>query len=138
MTRINAYLTFNGNCEEAMYFYRDCLGGELRLQTVEESPMAWQWPAETQKNVLYACLVKNDLVLLGSDIGSESLIKGNSVSLALMCRDTEEIERFFINLSEGGKITHPLHRFHDGTIGALTDKYGTNWLLQLPEPGFEG
>ena len=36
MTQINAYLTFNGNCREAMQFYTDCLGGELYLQTIGE------------------------------------------------------------------------------------------------------
>jgi uncharacterized glyoxalase superfamily protein PhnB len=26
MTQMNSYLTFNGNCREAMHFYKDCLG----------------------------------------------------------------------------------------------------------------
>ena len=131
MTQINVYLTFSGNCNEAMHFYQNCLGGELTLQTVEESPMAKQWPASVQKNVLHASLTKESLVLLGSDMGSEGLVKGNTISLALACSSEQEIERFFSRLSEGGKVTHPLHKFFDGTIGALTDKYGMNWLFKL-------
>ncbi len=34
MTQIHSYLTFSGNCREAMTFYRECLGGILMLQTV--------------------------------------------------------------------------------------------------------
>ena len=44
MTTINAYLTFNGDCREAMTFYKECLGGELTLETAKGSPMESHWP----------------------------------------------------------------------------------------------
>ena len=131
MAQINAYLTFNGNCREAMLFYQKCLGGTLTLQTVEDSPMAQQWPKEVQKKILHASLTKENLILLSSDMGSEKLIIGNAISLAVACTNEEEINRFFENFSKNGNITHPLHKFFDGTIGALTDKYGINWLFKL-------
>jgi PhnB protein len=131
MTQINPYLTFNGNCREAMTFYQHCFDGELHMQTVGESPMADQWPAAIQKRILHASLKRKNLVLLASDMASEKgLIKGNIISLALGCSSEKEIRHFFRQLSDGGKITHPLHRFFDGTIGALTDKYGMNWVLK--------
>ncbi len=131
MTQINAYITFNGNCSEAMTFYKKCLGGELTMQTVKESPMADQWPAEVQQNILHATLVKNDVMLLASDmVGQKGIVKGNTISLALNCSSEEEINSYFKNLSSGGKITHPLHKFFDGTIGALTDRYGVNWIFK--------
>jgi PhnB protein len=130
MTQINAYLTFNGNCREAMTFYKKCFGGNLTLQKVKDSPMAKQWPKEAQEHILHASLVNDRLILLASDMG-EKLIKGNMISLALQCSSDKEIENFFSNLSSGGKITHALHKFYDGTIGALTDKYGMNWVLKL-------
>jgi PhnB protein len=49
MTQINSYLTFNGNCREAMNFYKDCLGGELNLQTIAESPLADKMPAQMKE-----------------------------------------------------------------------------------------
>lgn len=115
-----------------MTFYKKCLGGELDLQTVGESPMADQWPAAAQKYILHASLINNDIVLLGSDMGGlEGMIRGNTISLALGCSSEEEIKEFFSSLSSGGKITHPLHEFFDGTIGAFTDKFGMNWVLKL-------
>lgn len=42
MTQINPYLHFDGTYREAVTFSRECLGGELRLETVGESPMAAQ------------------------------------------------------------------------------------------------
>ena len=131
VTQINPHLTFNGNCKEAMQFYKKCFGGTLTLQTVGESPMAAQWPANLQQRILHASLINNSLVLLGSDMGSENLVKGNIISLALACSSKIEIEIFFNQLSEGGKVTHPLHEFFDGTIGAVTDKYGMNWVLKF-------
>ncbi len=131
VTEINVYLTFYGNCREAMTFYKDCLGGELILQTVEESPMASQWPVHAQKNILHASLTNDRLVLLGSDMGgSPGLVQGNTISLALNCSSEEEIKNFFTRLSSGGKVTHPLHTFYNGTIGALTDRFGMNWVLK--------
>jgi PhnB protein len=132
MTQINAYLTFDGNCRQAMTFYKNCFGGELTLQTVEGSPMADKWPASVQQNILHASLIKNNLVLLASDmVGADGIIKGNTISLAITCSSDREIETFFLNLSSGGEVTHPLHKFFDGTIGALTDKFGVNWILKF-------
>lgn len=131
MTTINAYLTFNGNCSEAMNFYKEGLGGELTIQTVEESPMSEQWPADVQKNVLHAGLINNGLMLFGSDMNTGELTNGNRISLSLNCTNDTEIKRYFSYLSKDGQVTHPLHDFFGGTIGALTDKYGIMWLLFL-------
>lgn len=54
MTQINSYLTFNGNCREAMTFYQECLGGELFMQTIGESPMAEQMPLPMKESILHA------------------------------------------------------------------------------------
>lgn len=138
MTRIHAYLTFNGNCREAMTFYKDCLGGELTLQTVESSPMADEWPTHAQQNILHASLTKDELVLLGSDMAEPGEpVKGNTISLSLTCSTEEETNTFFSNLSAGGQITHPLHEFYGGTLGTLTDKFGMNWLLYYDQKSKE-
>lgn len=130
MAQINVYLNFNGNCSEAMQFYKECLGGKLTMTKVHESPMANEWPAEMQEYILHASLINNTVVLLASDMsGPGNLFDGNSVSLSLNCTTVEETNLFFANLSEGGKKTRPLHQFYNGTIGALTDRYGKHWIL---------
>jgi PhnB protein len=135
MTQINAYLHFNGNCREAMTFYRECLGGKLELQTVGESPMAGQMPAEAQKSILHAALTQGGIVLMGSDMmGPGGAIKGNLVSLSLVCSSKEEIESFFSRLSAGGKVAHPLKEEFFGTHGNITDKYGINWMFTYEKP----
>jgi PhnB protein len=44
MPDLNAYLTFNGNCTEAMRFFEQTLGGKLDLMTHGQSPIADQIP----------------------------------------------------------------------------------------------
>ncbi len=132
MATINAYLTFNGNCREAMTFYKECLGGELILQTVKSSPMESQWPEEAQNKVLHSTLEKGTLVLLGSDMAEpQGISMGNNISLSLLCSSNEEIELLFNKLSVDGKIKYPVHDFYDGKIGGLVDKFGINWMLKL-------
>ena len=135
MAQINAYLTFDGNCREAMTFYKECLGGELTLQTVEGSPMEDQFPADAKKKILHANLTHDGLVLLGSDVsGSQGIVKGNSISLSLNCSSETEIKNFFIRLSADGHVVHPLHHFFAGTMGTITDKYEKDWLLYYEKP----
>ena len=131
MTNINSYLTFNGNCREAMTFYKDCFGGELTLQTIGESPMAGKMPAQMKECILHSTLTKGHLVLMATDcVSQQGLIKGNAVSLCINCSSGEEIKTFYEKLSSGGKKEHPLENtFWGALFGSLTDKYGNHWLL---------
>ncbi|MGB4843253.1 MAG: VOC family protein [Ferruginibacter sp.] len=133
MTQINSYLTFGGNCRQAMHFYKDCLGGELNLQTIGESPLADKMPQQMKDCVLHATLTKDALVLMGSDMVAQTgLMKGNAVSLMLNCSSEEEIKNCFKKLSAGGKIDHPIEvSFWGALFGDLTDKYGNHWLLHF-------
>ena len=131
MTQISAYLNFNGNCREAMTFYKNCLGGELSLQTVEGSPMEAGCPSGVKHQVLHSSLTKNGLILMGSDMVSpEGLKMGNNISLSLNCSSKEEITRFFKALSNGGKIIEPLRvQFWGAMFAVLKDKMGITWML---------
>jgi PhnB protein len=131
MTNINSYLTFNGNCREAMTFYKDCLGGELNLQTIGESPVAATMPEQMKNSIMHSELRRDNIVLMGSDMCSdEGLVKGNSVSLLINCSSEEEINQLYEKLSVGGKRANPVQPTHWGALfGNLTDKYGNHWML---------
>lgn len=131
MTTINSYLTFNGNCREAMKFYKNCLGGKLSYQTVGESPLCDKMPAQMKKRIVHSTLTTENIILMGSDMVNENgLVKGNAVSLMLNCSSDKEIKNSYKKLSQGGEQTHPLEdTFHGAVFGGLTDKYGNHWLL---------
>ncbi len=133
MTAINSYLTFSGNCLEAMTFYADCIGGKLEVQKVGESPLANKMPTHMKECILHASLTKGALVLMGSDMVPEKgILKGNAVSLMLACSSEKEIKNYFKKLSAGGEINHPLENtFFGSLMGDFTDRYGNHWLLNF-------
>ena len=133
MSYINSYLTFGGNCREAMSFYKDCLGGELTFQTVGESPMAAEMPDEMKAYILHSTLSNGALTLMGSDmVSNEGLITGNAIALMLNCNSEEELKRCYEKLAAGGVATHPVENtFWGAMFGDLIDKFGNHWLLHF-------
>jgi PhnB protein len=135
LSTIISYLTFNGNCREAMTFYQQCLGGELVFQTIGASPLSEKLPKKMRDLILHSALTNGKLVLMGSDMAPETgLIRGNAVSLVLNSGDKKEIKEWYKKLSAGGQATHPLQpNFWGALFGGLTDKYGNHWLLNCEE-----
>ncbi|MBI2283252.1 MAG: VOC family protein [Bacteroidetes bacterium] len=135
MTQLQSYLSFNGNCLEAMQFYQQALGGQLTLQTLGDSPMTEGLPERMKTCILQAALIKDGWALLGSDMVSEGgLVRGNAISICLNCSSEEEIRLSYARLADGGQATHPLENTHWGTLfGGLTDKFGNHWLLQYDQ-----
>jgi len=131
--KIYPYLSFSGNCKEAMTFYQKCFGGKLSFQTVGGSPVPEKMPAKMKRCILHSELRSKNLVLMGSDMVEErGLLKGNAVSLILSFSSEKEIERCFNNLVKGGEATQPLQiTFRGALFGGLTDKFGNHWLLHF-------
>lgn len=131
MTLLTSYLTFNGNCREAMLFYQRCLGGELVFQTVGDSPEAADMPEAMRECILQATLKNDALLLMGSDmVDEEVLVHGNTVSLLLHCNSDEKAKQVYEDLSAGGIASHPLSLSERGTLtGGLTDRYGQRWIF---------
>ena len=112
-------------------FYKDCLGGELTMQTVEGSPIEAGCPSGIKHQILHSSLTKNGLILMASDMMSpEGLQVGNNISLSLNCSSEEEIYRFYTALSNGGKIIEPLDfQFWGAMFAVLKDRMGITWML---------
>lgn len=135
MKTLSAYLTFSGNCREAMIFYKKCLGGELTFQTIGDSTLGEKVPEKLRKCILHSTLTNDNLLLMGSDMVPETgLIKGNAVTLTLNCDNEKEIRSCYKKLCVDGQATHPLKdTFWGALFGDLTDKYGNNWILNFQE-----
>jgi PhnB protein len=133
MTTLNPYLTFNGNAREAMTFYQQCLGGELTMQTVAEAPAAYRCPEGQENHLMHAMLVKDQLVLMASDmVGQWGFKPGNTMAIMVNCSSEEETRNFFGKLSQGGQVTDPLRDMFWGDLfGALQDKFGVAWIFNF-------
>jgi PhnB protein len=133
MAQLTPYLNFDGNCREAMNFYKDCLGGELVVQTVGEMPaMAAMMPPHMKDHILHSTLRSGDIVIMASDLNRQQRIEGNTVHLCINCKTEEELTTFFSGLADGGNITEPLADMPwGGKFGSLTDKFGKYWLFNF-------
>ncbi|HSW85618.1 MAG TPA: VOC family protein [Candidatus Saccharimonadales bacterium] len=127
------YLFFNGQCKEAMEFYKKIFGGNLDVQTMAEVP------AETQKaagnsdpnRVMHAKLVSGQFTLMGSDSPKASS-KAAKIELSLNGDDEAELQKIFDGLGNGGEVRMPLEKqFWGDKFGALTDKYNVDWMVNI-------
>ena len=128
-----AYLGFNGNCADAMRFYERALNGKLEiLMTNGASPLAAHCPPDTHDRILHARLALPDAgILMAGDCPTSMPYEGiKGVSLTLNYDTTQEAERVFRALSEGGQITMPMQpAFWAKSWGMLVDRFGTPWIV---------
>lgn len=130
MPQLNAYLSFDGTCKEAMKFYERVLGGKLEaLITYGEMPGGEPCAPVDANRIMHAYLVHKDFALMAGDAPPGMPYNGiQGVMLALAYPTAEEARRIFNTLAEGGSVTMPLgETFWAETFGMVTDRYGTPW-----------
>jgi PhnB protein len=128
MNGFNPYLNFNGNCREAVEYYKTCFNGEIvNMQTFGESTGGD--PANANK-IMHAVLKAGSIYLMASDCPpGVSVHFGNNITLNIDFDDTSVQENIFNKLAEDGKVTMPLQdTFWGARFGMLTDKFGINWM----------
>ena len=130
MAKLNPYLNFNGNTEEAMNFYKGIFGGDLQLMLAGDSPAKDQMPPELHDQVMHSHLKSSTIEIMGSDMAPVQPVEGNTVYLALICESEDELNEFYNKLSEGGKVEQPLTKAFFGWFGSLEDKFGKHWMFQ--------
>lgn len=132
MTRLLAYMLFDGQCAAAIRFYRDVFAGEIEnMTTVGESPMASQFPPSSAHRVINASLRFDGNTLMASDWMAPAPypgIKGTRFTLA--CQNVREATMLFEALSEAGEIEMPLQKTSwADAFGMLVDRYGAPWQI---------
>lgn len=134
---IYPFLTFNGNCREAMQFYRSCFGGELQFRFLGDTPGGQQFPPEMRRLVLHASLESRHIRLFASDLaGQEGVAAGNSISLWISISAPEQLKSVFSRLARRGEITAPLSpAIRDGQWATLTDRYAVQWIFSAGNTG---
>jgi PhnB protein len=131
MTTLTTYLLFNGNCKQAMEFYKSVFGGELTLTKVGESAAKDFMPPALHDKVVNARLLSGNINISASDWlrPNEKSIQGNTVCLYLSGGTYNELKTIFDKLSDGANVTDPLKEEFFGTYGALNDKFGNRWMF---------
>ena len=142
---IDPYLTFDGNCAEAMRFYERTLGGTLEvLMKASESPDPAMRPTPGAEGaardpILHASLLLGQQRIMASDsMGGMAYAGMRGISITLGYDSAEEARRVFDALAEGGRVEMPLtETFWAQAFGSVVDRYGTPWLVNGGAKDFE-
>jgi PhnB protein len=141
MATVNAYLTFNGNCEEAFLFYKSVFGGEFpylgRFKDMPQDDVNKMDTGMGEKIMHVSLPISKETILMGSDTGGEwasSFKQGNNFSISITASSKEEADRLFRGLSAGGNVTMPMDTtFWGDYFGMWQDKFGINWMVSFNE-----
>jgi PhnB protein len=135
--KTNPYISFNGQCEEALAFYAKCLGGTVGdINRYGGSPMDGQFPPEWAEKVMHARLSINGVVaIMGSDAMPGRYEAPKGITMSVSALDAEESERVFHALAEGGSVTMPIQpTFWSARFGMLVDRFGVAWMVNCEQP----
>ena len=136
--KIQAYLSFGGRCEEALDFYKKCVGAEVTaLMRWKESPDTdMKPPVGFEEKIMHANFRIGETQLMADDGLAETKAEFKGMTLAVEVADDAEARRFFTALGEGGNVTMPLAKtFWTSSFGMLTDKFGVPWMVNVQAPG---
>ena len=134
MLHCTPFLLFDGNCAEAMAFYHHCLGGELTLTKLGDSPMKDQLPPEKHSRLINAHLKSGDIDISATDwMASPAFdpLQGNTFAIFVVGDGYDELKAVFDRLADGAD-TQRFQELHDlpiGTYGQFYDKYGVQWIF---------
>lgn len=128
--KVQAYLAFRGNCQEALDFYADCLGAEIKnRQTYADRKI--DVPNEYRDRLQHAELKGNGVDFMAYDAAPDTpLTDGTKIHLSIDVGNKQKAQQIFEQLSSGGKVHHELReREWNALFARFTDKYGINWML---------
>lgn len=131
MKMFHGYLVFNGNCQQAMQFYQQCLGGELHIETLASQPEAEQMSERMRRLVLSATLKTDAFTLIGTDLpGDETRVSGNAIALGIQFDSAPDALACMQRLGTGGTARQTFSEDTNETwIGNVRDKFGYQWII---------
>jgi PhnB protein len=128
--KLNPYIHFAGNAEEALNFYAGVLGGQvLDMQRYADAPMPTD--EDYKQKIMHARLLFNDNLIMISDVfkGEPVSTEGN-IHMSVDIEEEGKIDDVFNKMAEGGAIMMPLEdTFWGARFGMLKDKFGVHWMF---------
>jgi len=136
--KLNTYLHFKDNCEEALRFYEKTLGGKLVfMMRYNESPEAQECSKAMGAKIMHGRIVIGDNVIMGSDCPPDRYSPQAGFSISINVDTPEEAERYYKALSEKAKeICMPMgETFWAKRFGMLIDQFGVPWMINCEKKG---
>jgi PhnB protein len=126
--KLDIYINYAGNCEQAFQYYERQLGGKITGLTRHGGQPNPNIPEDWNEKVLHARMELGDTIIMGADIPNAEPMR--SAYLTLSLDSVEEAERVYAVLADGGKIFMKMEETPFALrFAMLRDKFGTSWML---------
>lgn len=138
--KVQPYLFFNGRCEEALDFYCRVLGAEVTsllrfgdLQNAGPGTSAEDCPdipPGSEQKVMHCAFRVGETEVMASDGECQGSATFQGVSLSLLVPTTDEADRLFTALGDGGQVQMPIGpTFFSPGFGIVADRFGVSWMV---------
>ena len=134
--KVQAYITFDGRCEEALEFYKKSIGAEVTslMRWKESQDKDMKGPPGYEEKIMNAAFRIGETELMADDGMGDKTTEFKGMTLAIEVADDAEAKRVFTALGQGGNVTMPLMKtFWTSSFGMLTDKFGVPWMVNVAE-----
>jgi PhnB protein len=134
--QVQAYLNFDGRCEEAVDFYRKALDAEvlmfMRFKDSPEPQPPGMISLGAEDKVMHASFRIGDTTVMASDGRCLGKTGFQGFSLSIAVPDESQAERLFATLADGGKVQMPLVKtFWSPRFGMVDDRFGVSWMINV-------
>jgi PhnB protein len=132
-SRLNPYISFDGDARQAMEFYKGVFGGDLTLNTFGEFGAPDSPDAD---KVMHSQLeTASGFTLMGSDTpAGMDRNPGDNVAVSLSGDDADELRGYWEKLSDGGNVTLPMEKQMWGDeFGMCVDRFGVSWMVNITQ-----
>lgn len=136
--RISPYLSFNGNCAEAVAFYEKAFHVKAEIMRYKDAPPedGYHLPEGTEDLVMHAQFEINGAMIMLCDLPPQTPVKaGENIAIMAEFDSTDQAKAAFGALKEGGEVSMEIQEtFWSKCFGSLTDKFGINWNISIGCP----
>ena len=132
---ITPCIHFNGNCNEAIDFYKEALGAEVKeINYAKDAPVG-----SGVDNLPPNFVMHSEIIICGMNFsltdGSETPLADTHISFLITYNTADEVKFAFEKLVAGGEIVEPLSKvFWSDLYGYVIDRFGVNWQVMVQHP----
>ena len=120
------FITFSGNCKEALTFYQSCFGGLLQFEIFEK-----ELPGYEELPVVSGSLVADRIIIHGSDlVHNEGRKLGNYIAVFLKCKNNDDRNLLIEKLVFDQKNLL-VRNIDEQKLIEITDAFGVRWVLGI-------